>query len=129
MQVPAEPPWLTGRGHSLIPWTTVRTSGTSSVRAERGSPPIKRACRSTAGTDASFHRTEIKHLHHPVVGKLDLTYEAMNLPADPELTLLVYTAQNQVARPKTGSSCSPAGPPPSRRPMIKLVDLVKRINH
>ncbi|MCW2555963.1 MAG: helix-turn-helix domain protein [Mycobacterium sp.] len=93
MQVPAEPPWLTGRGHSLIPWTTVRTSGTSSVRAERGSPPIKRACRSTAGTDASFDRTEIKHLHHPVVGKLDLTYEAMNLPADPELTLLVYTAE------------------------------------
>jgi hypothetical protein len=29
----------------------------------------------------------------PVVGDLDLTYEAMELPADPGPTLLVYTAE------------------------------------
>ncbi|HUJ64011.1 MAG TPA: hypothetical protein VLX59_00625, partial [Acidimicrobiales bacterium] len=31
--------------------------------------------------------------HHPAVGALDLTYEAMELSADPGLTLLVYTAE------------------------------------
>lgn len=29
----------------------------------------------------------------PVVGHLDLTFEAMELPADPGLTLLAYTAE------------------------------------
>jgi hypothetical protein len=40
-----------------------------------------------------FHRTGFKRLHHPVVGGLDLTYEAMEFPSDPDLTLLVYTAE------------------------------------
>jgi hypothetical protein len=40
-----------------------------------------------------FHRTGTKRLHHPVVGHLDLTFEAMELPADQGLTLLVYTAE------------------------------------
>ena len=33
-----------------------------------------------------------KELHHPVVGDLDLNFEAMELPSQPGLTLLVYTA-------------------------------------
>jgi hypothetical protein len=40
-----------------------------------------------------FHRTGIKRLHHPVVGDLELTYEAMEFPADPGLTMFVYTAE------------------------------------
>jgi transcriptional regulator with XRE-family HTH domain len=39
-----------------------------------------------------FHRTGFKKLHHPVVGNLDLNFEAMEFPSDPGLTLLVYTA-------------------------------------
>ena len=31
--------------------------------------------------------------HHPVVGDLDLTYEVMELPADPGLSLVVYGAE------------------------------------
>jgi transcriptional regulator with XRE-family HTH domain len=34
-----------------------------------------------------------KHLHHPVVGDLQLTYEVMALPADPGLSLVVYSAE------------------------------------
>lgn len=45
-----------------------------------------------AAHDVRFHRTGIKRLHHPVVGDLDLTYEALELPADPGLTMLVYGA-------------------------------------
>ena len=40
-----------------------------------------------------FHRTGAKQLHHPAVGDLDLTYEALEFPSDPGLTLLVYTAE------------------------------------
>ncbi|MFI5709137.1 helix-turn-helix domain-containing protein [Kribbella sp. NPDC051620] len=39
-----------------------------------------------------FHRTGKKQLHHPVVGPLDLDFEAMEFPSSPGLTLLVYTA-------------------------------------
>lgn len=46
-----------------------------------------------AAHDVHIHRTGAKQLHHPAVGDLDLTYEAMELAADPGLTLLVYTAE------------------------------------
>lgn len=45
-----------------------------------------------AAHDVRFHRTGRKHLHHPVVGDLLLNFEAMSLASDPELTILVYTA-------------------------------------
>jgi len=43
--------------------------------------------------DVRFHNTGIKELHHPVVGALSLTFEAMELPADPGQTLIVYGAE------------------------------------
>jgi transcriptional regulator with XRE-family HTH domain len=45
-----------------------------------------------AAHNVRFHRTGRKRLHHPVVGTLDLDYEAMEFPAHPGLTLLTYTA-------------------------------------
>ena len=45
-----------------------------------------------AAHNVHFHRTGHKKLHHPVVGDLDLNFEAMELPSQPGLTLLVYTA-------------------------------------
>lgn len=43
--------------------------------------------------DVRLHRTGAKRLHHPVVGDLDLRFETMELPADPGLALLIYTAE------------------------------------
>ncbi len=43
--------------------------------------------------DVKYHRTGRKRLHHPVVGELDLTFEALELPGDPGLRLNVYTAE------------------------------------
>jgi transcriptional regulator with XRE-family HTH domain len=40
-----------------------------------------------------FHRTGEKRLHHPVVGDLTLSYETMELTADPGLTIAVYNAE------------------------------------
>ena len=45
-----------------------------------------------AAHDVRFHRTGQKVLHHPVVGCLDLTFEAMEFPSHPGLTMFVYTA-------------------------------------
>jgi hypothetical protein len=68
------------------------------LRAEAGRNPYDRAPTDLIGElstrsqefrtrwaahDVRFHRTGSKQLHHPVVADLDLTYEAMELPADP----------------------------------------------
>jgi transcriptional regulator with XRE-family HTH domain len=45
-----------------------------------------------AAHNVRFHRTGRKCIHHPVVGVLDLNFEAMEFPAHPGLTLLAYTA-------------------------------------
>jgi hypothetical protein len=46
-----------------------------------------------ASHNVRYHRTGIRKIHHPIVGDLDLSYEGMELPADPGLTLFVYTAE------------------------------------
>ena len=40
-----------------------------------------------AAHNVRLHRTRVKHKHHPVVGPLELKYEAIELLADPGLTL------------------------------------------
>ena len=45
-----------------------------------------------ASQDVRFHRSGRKRLNHPVVGQLDLDFEAMPLPSEPGLQLNVYTA-------------------------------------
>ena len=46
-----------------------------------------------AAHDVRLHRTGVKHLHHPVVGDLHLTFEVLELAADPGLTLVAYSAE------------------------------------
>ena len=45
-----------------------------------------------ASQDVRYHRSGRKRLRHPVVGQLDLDFEAMELPSEPGLQLNVYTA-------------------------------------
>ena len=45
-----------------------------------------------ASRDVQYHRSGHKRLRHPVVGELDLDFEAMELPSEPGLWLNVYTA-------------------------------------
>jgi hypothetical protein len=68
-----------------------------------------------ASHDVLLHRTGSKRLHHPVVGDLDLTCEAFDLPSDPGLRLL-STPPNPPPPPPTRSPCSPVGPPPRTTP-------------
>ncbi len=45
-----------------------------------------------ASQDVRLHRSGRKRIHHPVVGRLDLDVESLELPAEPGLHLTVYTA-------------------------------------
>jgi transcriptional regulator with XRE-family HTH domain len=45
-----------------------------------------------AAHDVRYHRTGRKRLHHPLVGDLELDYEALELPGDPGQRINVYTA-------------------------------------
>jgi hypothetical protein len=46
-----------------------------------------------AAHNVRFHRTGVKRFHHPVVGDLTLTYEALDLAADEGLRISAYTAE------------------------------------
>ena len=46
-----------------------------------------------AAHNVRFHDTGIKNLHHPVVGDLSLTYNRMELAADPGQMLMIWTAE------------------------------------
>ena len=83
-------------------------SGVFVLRAEAGRKPYDKGLTDLVGElsmrselfrtlwashDVRLHLTGTKRLHHPVVGDLELTYEAMELPVDQGLTLNVYTAE------------------------------------
>jgi hypothetical protein len=46
-----------------------------------------------AAHDVRLHRTGEKHIQHPAVGELRLFYEVMDLPADPGLAHVVFSAE------------------------------------
>jgi transcriptional regulator with XRE-family HTH domain len=46
-----------------------------------------------AAHDVNLHRSGVKRFHHPVVGDLTLTFEALHLPGDPSQQMLVYTPE------------------------------------
>ena len=45
-----------------------------------------------AAHDVHVHRHGVKRFHHSVVGRLDLSYEGMELPGDPGLVIVTYDA-------------------------------------
>ncbi|MEV7692744.1 helix-turn-helix transcriptional regulator [Microbacterium sp. NPDC089189] len=73
-----------------------------------------------AAHNVRYHRTGVKRLRHPVVGELELTYETLDLPADPGLTLTTYTAEpgtpSADALRLLGSWSATTAPETSRQP-------------
>lgn len=91
----------------FVDWERAADDIAAILRSEAGRNPHDRALTDLIGElstrsevfrarwaahNVRFHRTGFKKLHHPVVGDLDLSFEAMEFPSDPGLTLLVYTA-------------------------------------
>jgi transcriptional regulator with XRE-family HTH domain len=91
-----------------VDWESVANDAVGILRAAAGRDPYDRGLSDLVGELATrseafrsrwaahnvrFHRSGVKRFHHPVVGDLELTYEAMELPADPGLRLVSYTAE------------------------------------
>ncbi|MFC9839605.1 helix-turn-helix domain-containing protein [Rhodococcus sp. NPDC127530] len=89
-------------------WERTASDMVAVLRAEAGRRPHDRGLTDLVGElstrseefrtrwaahNVLFHRTGRKMLRHPVVGELDLTYEALDLTSSEGLTLLVYTAE------------------------------------
>jgi hypothetical protein len=71
-----------------------------------------------ARRDVRAQARGVKRVHHPVVGRLDLRFENMQLPAEQGLTFA--TRRSLTRPPATTWPCSPPGPPPrSRRPTCR----------
>ena len=88
-------------------WEKVANETVAALRGTAGRNPYDRALSDLVGLlstrsdefrvrwashDVRFHRSGTKRLHHPLVGDLTLGYELMELPADPGLTLVTYSA-------------------------------------
>jgi transcriptional regulator with XRE-family HTH domain len=115
LEDPVRPPntarftFLNPRGPQFYrDWEATTKDMVAVLRAEAGRNPYDRGLTDLVGElstrsetfralwathDVMFHRTGHKRLHHPVVGDLNLTYEAFDLPADPGLRMLVCTAE------------------------------------
>lgn len=91
----------------FVDWERAADDIVAMLRSEAGRNPYDKALSDLIGElstrsatfrarwaahNVRFHRTGRKQLHHPVVGDLDLTFEAMELPGE-DLTMLVYTAE------------------------------------
>jgi transcriptional regulator with XRE-family HTH domain len=101
--------FLNDRSKDFYPdWERAADDIVAMLRSEAGSNPYDRDLSDLIGElstrsetfrtrwaahNVRFHRTGIKRLHHPEVGNLELSYEAMELSSDPGLTFLAYTAE------------------------------------
>jgi transcriptional regulator with XRE-family HTH domain len=91
-----------------VEWERVANDVVAVLRAEAGRDPYDRGLSDLVGElstrselfrtlwaahNVRRHDTGLKRFDHPVVGELNLTFEAMELVADPGLTMFVYTAE------------------------------------
>jgi hypothetical protein len=89
-------------------WNTVAADVVAILRAEAGRDPYDRELSDLVGElstrselfrtlwaahNVHTHDSGVKNMHHPLVGEIKLSFEAMELVADPGLTMWVYTAE------------------------------------
>lgn len=101
--------FLSPRARAFFPdWQRAADDTVAILRSEAGRNPYDRDLSDLIGElstrseefstrwaahNVRFHRTGLKNIHHPVVGDLHLAFEALDLPADPGLSLVVYSAE------------------------------------
>ncbi len=100
--------FLDGRAHGFFrDWNEVADGTVGSLRAEAGRNPLDRPLTDLIGEltarshpfatkwaqhNVRLHRTAIKQLHNSVVGDIELTGDALELPGE-GLTIIAYTAE------------------------------------
>jgi transcriptional regulator with XRE-family HTH domain len=92
----------------FVDWDTVAHDAVGILRAAAGRDPYDKRLTDLIGElstrsdefrvrwaahNVKFHRTGTKRFHHPLVGDLTLTFEALELAADPGQRLNIYTAE------------------------------------
>ena len=93
---------------TFVDWDRVATETVAILRSAAGRDPHNRELSDLVGELATrseafrsrwathnvrFHNTGVKHFHHPAVGELTLSFNRLDLAADPGLTLFTYTAE------------------------------------
>jgi transcriptional regulator with XRE-family HTH domain len=92
----------------FVDWPTVADDCVAVLHGEAGRNPHDRGLSELIGElstqsddcrirwakhNVRYHDRGHKHLRHPIVGELELSYEVMKIVADEELTMFVYTAE------------------------------------
>ena len=112
---PVRPPnharfiFLDPRARGFYPdWDRVADITVASLRSEAGRDPYDRDLSDLVGElstrsdefrtrwgahNVRIHNTGVKRVNHPIVGDLDITYEILQLTADPCLNVLTYSAE------------------------------------
>lgn len=101
--------FLDPRSREFYPdWNKAANDTVAVLRASAGRDPYDRSLSDLVGElstqseefrtrwaqhNVREHITGIKHFHHPIVGELSLTYDRLDLVADPGLTIFTYTAE------------------------------------
>jgi transcriptional regulator with XRE-family HTH domain len=90
-----------------VDWDTTVHDIAAALRGEAGRHPYDRSLSDLIGLlstrsevfrvewarhDVRWHRTGTKRVRHPLVGELTLDYEVLEMPADPGLELVTYSA-------------------------------------
>jgi transcriptional regulator with XRE-family HTH domain len=89
-------------------WDGIAHAAVGSLRAEAGRNPSDRALTELVGElsvhsqefrvrwaahDVHYYRTGAQPFHHPLVGDLTFDYDVLELPADPGLSIVAYSAE------------------------------------
>jgi hypothetical protein len=92
----------------FVDWHEVADQIVAATRARAGEDPYDRRLTDLIGElstrsevfrvrwasqNVRHHNSGLKRFDHPVVGPLELSYDALPLPVDPGLTLVTYTAE------------------------------------
>jgi transcriptional regulator with XRE-family HTH domain len=101
--------FLAPQAHTFfIDWPTAANDIVAALRTEAGKNPHDRGLSDLVGElstrseefatrwasqNVRFHRSGLKDIHHPIVGELHMSFEVMDLPADPGLSLVIYSAE------------------------------------
>jgi transcriptional regulator with XRE-family HTH domain len=89
-------------------WEGIAWAAVGSLRAEAGREPLDNDLTSLVGElsmrsdefrvrwaahDVKYYRSGLQPFRHPIAGELGLSYDALEIPADPGLTIVAYGAE------------------------------------
>ncbi|MGI5423738.1 helix-turn-helix transcriptional regulator [Streptomyces sp. CA-179760] len=71
--------------------------------------------------EVEYYRSGQQRFHHPAIGDLDLDYDALEIPADPGLTIVTYTlpatSADVLGRLQAHAAATTPSPPAAERPV------------